>query len=227
MTPKLLLFDIDGTLITSGGAGESALADAVRTAFGIEFDLSGIEIAGRTDAAIARTILALLNREASPENISALLDAYLAGLKDRLTERAGRVMPGILRLLEMLKQRPNLTIALLTGNLSRGAELKLTHYGLWRFFECGAFADDHHDRNQLGPIATGRAAAARGVHYSPRDIFVIGDTPHDIACGQAIGAVTVAVATGNFTREQLEAHGADFVFDDLSDVEGLVATLGW
>ncbi len=223
--PKLLLFDIDGTLITSGGAGEQALADAVNQTFGRDSALEGVEIAGRTDSAIARAILENLGVDSSPENQRILLDAYLFNLERRLGERQGRVLPGILPLLEHARERPHLTLALLTGNLLRGAELKLTHYGLWRYFEFGAFADDHHDRNALGPVARERARIARGVSFDPGSIYVIGDTPHDIACGRAIDAVTVAVATGSYTRDQLAAHQPHHLFEDFSDLHAVSAAI--
>lgn len=224
---KLLLFDIDGTLITSGGAGEQALKDAVTAAFGKAFNLEGIELAGRTDAAIAARILDKIGVEPTPANLTALLDAYLTNLEIRLKQKQGAILPGILPLLEALRTRRHLTIALLTGNLSKGAELKLTHYGLWHFFEFGAYADDDHDRNKLGPVAHERARAARGMPFAARDVYVIGDTPHDIACGRAIDAVTVAVATGNYSREALAAHSPDFLYNDLVDPALVIDQLGW
>ena len=221
----LLLFDIDGTLITSGSAGEHALKLAVKDLFGVEDDLSGIGIAGRTDGLIARQILDRYKREASAENITAFLDAYLRRLVEFLPKTKGGVLPGIVQLLEALKQRPNVALALLTGNLSRGAELKLAHYGMWAFFDFGAYADDHHDRNKLGPFAQARAVEFHGVEFPANRTFVIGDTPYDIECGKAFGARTVAVATGKYTRDQLAEHHPDFLFDDLSDVEGVIAAL--
>ena len=117
-------------------------------------------------------------------------------------------------------------MALLTGNLERGAEIKLTHYGLWNYFEFGAYADDHSDRNRLGPFAQARAKEHHGVEFPPERIFVLGDTPHDITCGKVIGAKTVAIATGGYSREQLAAHAPDFLFDDLADVPGVLTALG-
>ena len=146
---RLMLFDIDGTLITSGGAGEGALMDAMKQRFGIQDDLSGITIAGATDALIARMMLEKNRLPASPENITALLDAYLSFLGQRLARHAGCVLPGIVVLLDRLRQREDCVLALLTGNLVRGAEIKLSHYSVWDYFEFGAFADDHHDRNEL------------------------------------------------------------------------------
>jgi len=126
-----------------------------------------------------------------------------------------------------LRARPHLVLALLTGNISRGAQLKLEHYGVWHFFEFGAFADDHYDRNELGSFARSRAKEKHGREFSAAEIDVIGDTPRDIACGKAFGARTIAVATGRWSRGDLAKHQPDFLIDDFSDVDGLIATLGW
>ncbi|HRJ71072.1 MAG TPA: HAD family hydrolase [Terrimicrobiaceae bacterium] len=221
----LLLFDIDGTLITSGGAGETALRHAVKERFGREEDLSGITLAGATDARIARALLEKHQIAVTPENISALLDAYLGFLRERISLHPGRVLPGIVKLLDGLRGRPDCVLALLTGNIVAGAEVKLAHYGVWDYFEFGAFADDHHDRNELGKFARARAQEKHGEEFSPERIFVIGDTPRDIECGRAIGARTVAIATGMYSREQLAEHQPDVLFDDLSDTQSVMAAL--
>jgi len=223
---KLILFDIDGTLITSGGAGERSLRLSLKDCFGIEDDLKTIEIAGRTDSGITNRIFEKHGIDPTPENQSSLLDRYLHHLSIELGRSKGRVLPGILELLDALKARPHLSIALLTGNLSRGAEIKLTHFGIWHFFEFGAYADDHHDRNKLGGFARARALEKHGVEFAPEDIFVIGDTPHDIECGRAFGAKTVAIATGNFSREKLASHNPDYLFNDLSNIGEVISTLG-
>ncbi len=226
MHQTLLLFDIDGTLITSGGAGERALRRGFRERFGIDDDLRGVEIAGRTDGGIARQILRTHGLAETPENISGFIDSYLAHLADELSRCGGGLLPGIVPLLETLRDRPGVVLALLTGNVARGAELKLTHYGVWRFFEFGAFADDHHERNELGPFAQRRARERHGIDFPPERTFILGDTPHDIACARAIGARAVAIATGKFTVAELSAHGPDFVFADLTDHGAVLAALG-
>lgn len=227
MKTKLILFDIDGTLLTSGGAGERSLRLALKDAFDIHDDFKSIEIAGRTDSGIARRVLEKHRIEPTVENISKFLDGYLHHLAIELTRSKGTLLPGILDLLNALKTRPHLAIALLTGNLCRGAEIKLSHYGIWRFFEFGAFADDHHDRNRLGPFATARAKEKHGVEFAPENIYVIGDTPHDIECGRAFGAKTVAIATGHHSRDQLAAHNPDYLFDDLSNISEVIRVLEW
>ena len=224
---KLFLFDIDGTLLASGGAGEKALRLAMRDRFGGDNDFSKIEIAGRTDSGIARQLFKIHGIEPTPENFTLFFDSYLHHLAEQLPATPGRLLPGILELLGELAKRPEVALALLTGNLVRGATLKLAHYGVGEFFEFGAFADDHHDRNELGHFAKARALEKHGVEFAPECIYVLGDTPHDITCGRAIGAKTVAIATGGFTREQLQAHHPDFLFVDLSDVPAVLAELGF
>src|ERR1051325_7379817 len=218
MQKRLLLFDIDGTLIHSGGAGVEALKRAFKERFKIDDDLNDIEIAGMTDSGIVSAILKKHKIPANSKNVTAFLDSYVHFLSKELPRRKGKLLPGVLELLEKLKSRKNIVLGLLTGNVSRGAQLKLGHYGVWHFFEFGAFADDHHDRNELGAFARARAREKHGREFSADEIDVIGDTPRDIACGRAIGARTVAVATGTWTRAQLAEHHPDFLIDDLSDV---------
>jgi len=227
MQKRLLLFDIDGTLIHSGGAGVHALKSALTERFGITDDLHDIEIAGMTDSGIVVSILNKHKIPATNENVSAFLDSYVHFLSLELPRRVGNLLPGVLELLEKLKSRPHLVLALLTGNVSRGAQLKLEHYGVWHFFEFGAFADDHHDRNRLGTVARARAKERHGRQFSASEIDVIGDRPRDIACGKAFGARTIAVATGTWSHGQLAKYQPDFLIDDLSDVEGIIDTLGW
>lgn len=223
--PKLVLFDIDGTLLTSGGAGERALHLAVKEAFGIDDGLGGIEIAGRTDSGIARQIFAAHGIEPSPQNLAHLFDCYLHHLALLLPQLQGRLLPGIIPLLDALHARDDVVLGLLTGNLQRGAELKLTHYGVWHYFEFGAFADDHHDRNELGRFAAARASEKHGAEFPVGRIFVLGDTPHDVSCARAFGAKAIAVATGRHTRKELAACAPDAVFDDLENLESVLAAL--
>src|SRR5436189_3543244 len=140
---RLLLFDIDGTLIHSGGAGVRALKCAFKERFGIDDDLHDIEIAGMTDSGIVLSILRKHKIPATNENVSAFLDSYVHSLSLELPRRQGKLLPGVLELLKRLKSRPHVVLALLTGNVSRGARLKLEHYGVWHFFEFGACYGDH------------------------------------------------------------------------------------
>jgi phosphoglycolate phosphatase-like HAD superfamily hydrolase len=224
---RLLLWDIDGTLISTGAAGHRAIEMATAQRFGGSGDLDGVEIAGRTDSSIARQILAKYGEPITEKSLSSFLDLYLELLARELPRSEGMVLPGILEMLERFEDRPDIVLGLLTGNLKRGAQLKLEHYQLWRFFAFGAFADDHHDRNELGAFALTRAQEGTGRNFLPAQVDVIGDTGHDIACGKVFGARTIAVATGSWSREQLAAGAPNFLFDDLSKVDHVIATLGW
>ena len=222
---RLYLFDIDGTLITSGGAGVTSFNEAVKELCGSLSPLEGINFSGNTDTGIARAVLLAAGMAPSQENIMALLDAYLGKLADRIHLHQGSLLPGIITLLDKLKDRPDCVLALLTGNLAAGAQVKLSHYGVWHYFGFGAYADDHHIRNELGPVAMERAIEEHGESFTPDRIYVIGDTPRDIECGKAFGSVTVAVATGHYSREELASHAPDFLFDDLSDADAVLASI--
>lgn len=222
----LILFDIDGTLLTSGGAGERALRTGFRREFGLEEDLSSVRIAGRTDSGIALEVLKKHGLETSQRNIERFFSSYLADLAVELPLKPGRVLPGIRELLDLLRPRPHISLGLLTGNLRQGAELKLRHYGLADFFPFGAFADDHHDRNALGPVALSRANLHHGTRFAPEQVWVIGDTEHDIACARAFGAKALGVATGSFSVDFLSQHSPDALFSDCGDVAAVLRALG-
>ncbi len=223
---SLLLWDIDGTLTLSGGAGMRALQSALKREFGIDRSLDDIDYAGRTDRFIARQIL---NRIAWPEDdatVARLLNAYIVELPVALQNPGTRVLTGIAALLATLAARDDFAQALLTGNIERGARIKLGHHGLSHYFSFGAFADDGHLRDELGPVAVRRARELLGITFSPDRIFVIGDTPHDISCGKVIGAHTIAVATGQYSLEQLRAHAPTRLFADLSDTAEFLRAVG-
>ncbi|MBV9007637.1 MAG: haloacid dehalogenase-like hydrolase [Verrucomicrobia bacterium] len=227
MPKRLLLFDIDGTLVNTGGAGVVSLRKMVEQRFGVRDELRDIEIAGKTDRAIIRDILHKYSTPATEENIAEFARTYIDGLAEELPRCRGRVLPGVAELLERLRSQPGIVLALLTGNLRRGAELKLRHYRLWQYFEFGAFADDHHDRNELGAFARRRAQEKHGDEFDSADIDVIGDTGHDVACGKAFAARTIAVATGGWSPERLAKCAPDFLFDDFAAVNSVIARLGW
>ena len=213
--------------MNTGGAGVQSLKATVRNRFRAGDDLRDIEIAGKTDRAIIRDILCKYGVDPTEEKITSFAREYIDGLPSCLSRTRGRILPGIQQLLKRLKPQPHIVLALLTGNLQEGARLKLQHYGLWDFFEFGAFADDHHDRNELGAFARKRAQLRHGHEFDAADIDVIGDTNHDIACGKAFGARTIAVATGSWSRERLQGCTPDFLFDDLSGTDDVIERLGW
>ena len=213
----LCLFDIDGTLLRSGGAGQAAMESALESVFGVTAPTRGVAFAGRTDFAITSEMLRYHGVEPTDRNRQEFLSAYLNRLPDELAEREGLILPGIAELLEHLSSRTDTQVGLLTGNVRRGAETKLTHYGLWSFFSCGGFGDDHLERDD---VARSAVKDARRVHseFQIATSWVIGDTPADVQCGRAIGARVIAVATGSFTADELHQARPDFLFEDFSDV---------
>ena len=217
---RLLLFDIDCTLIDTGGAGMKALKDAARELFGAEGP--ELDLAGSTDSGIVKGMLDYFGSELSHEDF---YKAYLHYLPLNLTLFNGRVLPGVDALLDALQSK-GCTLGLLTGNIERGAWDKLEHYGLSDYFAFGAFGDDHEDRNKLGPIALKRAQKTMEMEFSPENTIVIGDTPKDIACGKALGATTLTVTTGGFSIAELVAYGADYAFDDLTAPDVLPVLAG-
>ena len=221
----LLLWDIDGTLILSGGAGERALVVALREEFGIAGTLEDIEVAGRTDPWIARRVLAKFSLPDTPDNVNRYLQGYLRALPGELGNPEARTLPGVRQLLTAIRDRGDTAQGLLTGNLRRGAEIKLSHHQLWAHFSFGAFADDSEIRNELGPHAIRRANHHHAVEFATDQVFVMGDTPHDIACGKIIGARTIGVATGRFSVDQLKACDPTAVFADLADTAAVLRVL--
>ena len=224
MEERLLLFDIDGTLVDTGGAGMAALVDATREVFGD--DGPKLDLAGATDSGLLKNIYRAFEREEDEETNARFFDLYLARLETNLNDKCfgGRALEGAVAILEEV-EAAGVCKGLLTGNISMGAEVKMRHYGMDGFFSFGAYGDDHHDRNRLGPIALERAKAVTGQSFEGSNAIVVGDTPKDIWCAQALGARSVCVATGSFTAEQLEAEGADVVFEDFSDVEAVLVEL--
>lgn len=214
----LLLWDIDGTLLTSGGAGMCALAAALRRVFAIDGSINDIDFAGRTDRWIMRQIFARFALPATEENFSRMADGYVAELPAALADRGVQLLPGMPTLLEGARARGDTALGLLTGNLRRGAEVKLGSRDLWRYFPFGAFADDSEDRNRLGPHALRRACEHHRTQFTAASTWVVGDTPHDVGCARAFGARAIAVATGRHSADELRAARPEAVFEDLGDM---------
>jgi len=211
---RLILFDIDCTLIDTGGAGMTALREASVETFGNEGP--PLDLAGSTDSGIVRGLFQHFGRDFDPAFEEKFYLSYLPRMKENLSSPCfgGRVLPGVRELIASLEAEGH-TLGLLTGNIERGALIKATHYGLDQHFAFGAYGDDHWDRNKLGPLALERAQAATGLQFDPAEVLVIGDTPKDVACAKAFGARSVAVATGAFDEDQLAACGADLVIPNL------------
>lgn len=213
---RLVLFDIDGTLITTGGAGEQAFARVLATQFGVPHGTAQLSFAGRTDPAIVREAFLRHGIEPSPANFERFFAAYVFFLDDCLRRRPGGPLPGVTDWLRGLRARgPRPTLGLLTGNIRLGAEIKLRHFGLWDWFETGGFGDDQFDRNPVAVVAKRRGEALLGCPLRGEEILVVGDTPLDIACGRHIGARVLAVATGKLSVAELAAHQPDWAVPDL------------
>jgi phosphoglycolate phosphatase len=211
----VLFWDIDGTLLTTAKAGVFAWDDAVREITGREFQLASIRIAGMTDYQIAVRTFESLGLEPQADLIERLVRRYESLLPTSLPRRTGRVLPNVREILESFKGRSDVRSYLLTGNTRGGAHAKLTHYGLWDFFPTGAFAEDTRDRSTIAERALATARAHGPVEAARA--FVIGDTPHDIHCANAIGVRTIAVATGGYAVDELEPHQPWRVFSELPD----------
>ena len=222
---NVFLFDIDGTLIDAGGAGQEAMEASLAHEFGASGPVSGIHTAGRTDRAIAMDLFQFHGIDINDEHWNRYQQTYFRLLPNALKTRSGVVLPGVETLLERLRSRDDLQLGLLTGNFAEGAQLKLAHYGLSDHFEFGGFGDDHLDRDDVARDAF-RKVRGRLPSIEPDAIWVIGDTPSDIRCGRAIGAKVVAVATGVFGAHELEPHRPDVLLNDLSEAESWLKSVG-
>jgi len=210
MAESLLLWDIDGTLVDTDHAGERALLQLLRETYRRDLGPTlPVNLQGRTDTSIMRDLLAFLEQPDTDEEIARFRSSYLAQLPKMLPLGNARLHPGIQAALDAVHAHPEIHQGLLTGNLIEGARLKLSHLEIWHYFEFGAFA-------------LARAKEKLGITFPPERVWIIGDTPHDVACGKAIGAKTIAVATGSFTAEQLAETQPTHVFQNFSDTQALL-----
>ena len=217
---NVCLFDIDGTLLSSGGAGKAALEAAFTEHFGVDLRHQ-IPYSGRTDRAIMRDLFRLHGIDHSDANTTRLMNAYLAKLPQSLTDHNGHILPGIEALLDWLHNSGTFSVGLLTGNVRAGAKVKLGHFGLYERFAFGGFGDHHFDRDDVAREAHRQVRELIGAHIVSDKIWVIGDTPLDVQCARAIGARVVAVATGHHSIDQLAASEPALVLADLSDPKPL------
>jgi phosphoglycolate phosphatase-like HAD superfamily hydrolase len=222
----LILFDIDGTLVR-GGPAKIAFNTAMLETYGTAGAVESYDFSGKTDPQIARELLSDtgLDDGVIEAGLDALWDRYIEELESRMGANPMRLLPGVASLIEALDSEPDVAIGLVTGNIIRGARLKLGSVGLAQCFEVGAYGSDHGVREHLPAIALQRAFEAWGVRFAPESAVIVGDTPRDVECGKYEGTRTVAVATGRISRAQLETTGADAIFDDFSDVASVIEAL--
>jgi phosphoglycolate phosphatase-like HAD superfamily hydrolase len=213
----VLFWDIDGTLLTTGKAGVPAWEQAVREIVQRDFELSSFRVAGLTDYQIAVRTFEMLEVPVDEATIRRMVGRYEALLPEELPKKQGRVLPNVREILEHMRGRSDVRSYLLTGNTRGGARAKLTHYNLFHYFVDGAFAEDAGDRSTIAARALQLARDAGPI--SADGVFVVGDTPHDIDCAKAIGARTVAVATGGYSLGELESHRPWRAFDELPAAE--------
>jgi phosphoglycolate phosphatase-like HAD superfamily hydrolase len=233
VSARLVLWDIDGTLVRSGAIAREAFGRAIASVVErAEHEIEFVPMSGKTDPQIAREMLLLAAVEdaAADGHVPAVIAHLEAELGDaeKMLRQQGRVLPGVRAILERLDADLDVTQTVLTGNTAANARAKLDAFSLSRFFDLGigAFGSDHADRTELVPIALDRAARFRGLSFDPGDVWVVGDTAHDLACARAAGVRCLLVATGQPPLEELLPLDADGVLPDLADVDGVLALLG-
>ena len=230
---NVIFFDIDGTLVDTGGAGGAAMVETLANDFNATPRTGSVSFAGRTDRAIVSDMFELHDIDNTRANWDRFNEVFPSRLEEHLPRRKGHVLPGVVELLTTLAAQDDVTCGLLTGNLREGARLKLAHYGLYDFFSAsndlsaiGGFGDVHHDRDLVAQDALASAEVSLGRSLDMEKVWVVGDTPRDIQCARAIRARVVAVATGTYPLTELSDHEPDVLREDLADVESLVRQLG-
>jgi phosphoglycolate phosphatase len=213
---RLVLFDVDGTLIRTGGAGVRAFARTFASEFNAADGFERLKFAGRTDPGLVREFFSFHDIAPTPANFQRFFDHYVFWLDQILNESQSEVCPGVWEFLQALQQLPQPPLlGLLTGNIRLGAEIKLRHLKLWGVFQTGGFGDDHEDRSQIAAVARDRGGRMLGAKLRGEEVLVVGDTPLDIRCARAISAKVLAVATGGSRLEELRANRPDWAIPDL------------
>ncbi len=224
---RLVLFDIDGTLLSTGGAGRRAMKEALVEVYGTCGSADGFPFGGKTDPQIVSELLLQegLSEEFIQNNLSLFFTKYIQRLRQQLCRTQLKLYPGVKQLLSTLAETEGVFLGLLTGNIREGAWIKLRAFQLGRYFQTGAYGDDSPDRYELPRIAVERASKQFKKEFQGRDVVIIGDTLHDIRCASSIGARTIAVATGWTPLTQLRKHKPDFLFPDFSDYQEVVKAI--
>ncbi len=226
--PQVILFDIDGTLLSTGGAGMKAFHSTIENNYPSQLKKCGgsltLDMAGSTDYGLVIEIFEALGIEDSATERESFFAQYIHCLEHNLSDPSyiGSLMPGITELLERLSYEANngkLILGLLTGNIAAGAALKLKKHRVDKYFCFGAYGDDHHDRNELGPIALKRGGSYHELELARAPVTVIGDTPKDIYCARAMAAQAVAVSSGSISHQELANYDPDVLFKDFTDYE--------
>lgn len=221
---KLVLFDIDGTLMNTDGGGALSCQRALEAIFKRTVPLSDYRMSGKTDTQIVLELMERVgvDRAETWARLQEIYDLYIAGLEREVVGWHPELCPGIPTLLDRLKDVQAAILGLLTGNIRRGAQVKLNRVGLWSYFVTGAFGDGAPERRLLPESAQKAAETQFGRKFEGKDIVVIGDTPNDVLCGRHLNVKTIAVATGGYDADTLGTYEPDFLFDDLSDTEAVV-----
>ena len=222
---KLILFDIDGTIMDSGKAGTRAMDTAFMELFSVRNAFQAISMAGKTDLQILKEGFELYNIDYSNGIIPEFYRSYIRYLKQNIRDALGHIKPGVREALRELQAQKEFILGLLTGNIEDGARIKLDFFGLNDYFNIGAFGNDDEDRDRLLPIAVDKLFKSNSLRVSFGDCIVIGDTPRDVSCSKPYGAFSVAVATGPYSAATLSEAGADVVLNDLSDTEAFMSIL--
>jgi phosphoglycolate phosphatase len=217
---RLVLFDIDGTLLHTGGVGIKAFARAFSSEFGIHEGTERLKFSGRTDVSLVREVFTTHQIEPSPAHFARFFAAYVGWLREMIVNCQGGACDGVLEFIHAVEHQPEpAVIGLLTGNIKAGARIKLERFNLWEKFPFGGFADDDEHRDRIAAVAHQRGSERFGRTLRGEEVLVIGDTPLDIRCGRAIGAKVIAVATGGFLIEELVLHKPDWAVPDLSHID--------
>lgn len=224
---RLILFDIDGTLISTDGLARKTFAEVLEQVYQVESPALTHDFAGKTDLQIVYEIMTLagLTEIRIQERLDDLFENIFYLLQSKLTKETVRIHEGVFDALNAISKRDDCTLGILTGNMKRGAELKLAPHGLNKYFSIGAYGDESRYRNELPAIARSRAESLTGFRYVGKNIVIIGDTPHDISCGAHLGVRTIAVATGGTSYDELKKHNPDFLFDSLANTHEVLTSI--